>query len=75
MTNANSKDETKFSGKPDKGLTFEEFDKKALSWARKNYGNAYAKQLWENTMADIYRLDLTDDLDYYTFHEHCGIRV
>jgi hypothetical protein len=35
MTNANSKDETKFSGKPDKGFTFEEFDKKALSWARK----------------------------------------
>ena len=50
MTNGNSKDEvtTKFSGKPDKGLTFEEFDKKALSWARKNYGNLYAKQLWES---------------------------
>ena len=28
MTNANSKEEIKFSGKPDKGLTFEEFDKK-----------------------------------------------
>ena len=53
MTNANSKEETKFSGKPDKGLTFEEFDKKALSWARKNYGNTYAKQLWENTLPDI----------------------
>jgi hypothetical protein len=50
MTNANSKEETKFSGKPDKGLTFEEFDKKALSWARKSYGNTYAKQLWEDTL-------------------------
>ena len=71
MTNANSKDETKFSGKPDKGLTFEEFDKKALSWARKNYGNSYAKQLWENTLQDINILDLSEDLDYYVFHEHC----
>lgn len=72
MTNANnSKDEVKFSGKPDKGLTFEEFDKKALSWARKKYGNTYAKQLWENTMADINSLDLSEDLDYYVFHEHC----
>ena len=71
MTNANSKEETKFSGKPDKGLTFEEFDKKALSWARKNYGNTYAKQLWENTLPDINSLDLTEDLDYYVFQEHC----
>jgi hypothetical protein len=74
MTNANSKDavETKFSGKPDKGLTFEEFDKKALSWARKTYGNTYAKkQLWENTLPDINSLDLTEDLDYYVFQEHC----
>ena len=73
MTNANSKDaiETKFSGKQDKGLTFEEFDKKALSWARKNYGNTYAKQLWENTLIDINNLDLKDDYDYFVFQEHC----
>ena len=73
MTNGNSKEEvtTKFSGKPDKGLTFEEFDKKALSWARKNYGNTYAKQLWENTLPNINSLDLTEDLDYYIFQEHC----
>ena len=49
MTNANSKDviETKFSGKPGKGLTFQEFDLKVLSWARKQYGNSYAKPLWK----------------------------
>jgi hypothetical protein len=34
MTNANSKEESKFSGKPDKGPTFEEFEKKALSCGR-----------------------------------------
>ena len=55
MTIANSKEsnDTKFSGNPSKGLTFEEFDRKALSWARKQYGNAYAKPLWENTLPDI----------------------
>ena len=73
MTNANSKDviETKFSGKQDRGLTFEEFDKKALSWARKEYGNSYAKQLWEDTLPDVNNLDLKEDYDYYLFQEHC----
>ncbi len=43
---ANSKEAVvKFSGNQGKGLTFEEFDRKALSWARKQYGNAYAKPL------------------------------
>jgi hypothetical protein len=50
----------KFSGKPGKGLTFEEFDKKTLSWARKQYGNTYAKQLWENNLIDLRSLDLTE---------------
>ncbi len=68
MTNANSKEESKFSGKQDKGFTFEEFDKKVLSWARKKYGNMYAKQLWENQLQDIKNLDLTEDLDYYMFN-------
>ena len=73
MTNGQSKDvpEKMFSGKEGKGLTFEEFDKKALSWARKQYGNTYAKQLWENSLPDILSLDLTEDFDYYTFTEHC----
>ena len=73
MTNANSKEskDIKFSGTPGKGLTFEEFDKKTLSWARKQYGNSYAKQLWEDTLVNIRSLDLTDDLDYYVFQEHC----
>ena len=73
MTNAASKDisEQKFSGKEGKGLTFEEFDKKVLSWARKKYGNAYAKPLWEDTLPNINEWDLKDDLDYYKFLEHC----
>jgi hypothetical protein len=73
MTNAGSKDvsEQKFSGKEGKGLTFEEFDKKVLSWARKKYGNSYAKPLWEDTLPNINGLDLKDDLDYYNFLEHC----
>ncbi len=55
---ANSKEAViKFSGSPGKGLTFEEFDRKGLSWARKQYGNAYAKQLWENTLPNINNLD------------------
>ena len=73
MTNANSKEsvDKKFSGKPGKGLTFQEFDLKVLSWARKQYGNSYAKPLWENSLPDIYNLDLRDDLDHYVFEEHC----
>ena len=59
---SNSKEaEMKFSGHQSKGLTFEEFDRKALSWGRKQYGNAYAKPLWENTLPDINNLDLSDD--------------
>ncbi len=61
----------KFSGNPSKGLTFEEFGRKALSWARKQYGNAYAKPLWENTLPDINNLDLSEDLDHFVFEEHC----
>jgi hypothetical protein len=73
MTNGQSKDivENKFSGKPGKGPTFEEFDKKALSWGRKQYGNTYAEHLWENTLPDLRGLDLTEDLDFYMFAEHC----
>ena len=73
MTNANSKEsnDIKFSGNPGKGLTFEELDRKALSWARKQYGNAYAKPLWENTLPDLLSLDLKEDLDNYVFEEHC----
>ncbi len=56
-----------FSGKSGKGLTFEEFDNKVLSWARKQYGHVYAKQLWEDTLVDLRSLDLTDDLDYYGY--------
>ena len=72
MTNANSKEETKFSGKAGKGLTFEEFDKKALSWGQKQYGNVYAKKLWEDdTLLNLNDLDLMDDLGFYEFEEHC----
>ena len=73
MTNANSKESTdkKFSGKASKELTFEEFDLKVLSWGRIQYGNMYAKLLWENNLPDIYNLDLSDDLENYVFEEHC----
>ena len=69
---SNSKEaDVKFSGNQSKGLTVEEFDRKALSWARRQYGNAYAKPLWENTLPDINNLDLSDDLDNFVFEEHC----
>ncbi len=73
MTNFNSKEtvEAKFSGKETKGLTFEEFDKKALSWTRRKMSNSYAKQLWEETLPDLSDLDLKEDFDYYVFQEHC----
>ena len=73
MTNANSKEsnDKKFSGKAGKGLTFEEFDLKVLSWGRKQYGNSYAKPLWENNLPDINSLDLWEDLDNFVFEEHC----
>ena len=71
MANNKESVDKKFSGKPGKGLTFQEFDLKVLSWARKQYGNSYAKPLWENSLPDILNLDLTDDLDSYVFEEHC----
>ena len=57
--------------KQGKGLLLKKFDKKALSWGRKQYGNVYAKKLWENTLPNSNVLDLTDDLDFYVFEEHC----
>ena len=75
MTNANSKEsvtvDKKFSGKPGKGLTFEEFDLMVLSWGRKQYGESYAKPLWQDKLPDINCLDLVDDLENFVFEEHC----
>ena len=68
-------DETKaltvmYSGKLD-GLTFEKFDDLVIRWGRKRWGDKYATALWQNDMVMVGDLDLSDDLDWYTFEAHC----
>ena len=63
--------ELKFTGK-DNGMTFERFDDMVISWGRLKYGEKYAKALWRNELVDLNTLDLKDELDKYTFEEHCS---
>ncbi len=60
----------KYSGKID-GLTFEKFDDLVIRWGRKRWGDKYATVIWQNELIKVGELDLTDDLDWYTFEEHC----
>ena len=60
----------KYSGKLD-GLTFEKFDDLVIRWGRKRWGDKYATALWQNEMIKVGDLDLSDDLDWYTFEAHC----
>ena len=62
----------KFTGKDD-GLTFDKFDEKVISWGRLKYGERYATALWRNELVDLNSLDLKDELDQYTFDEHCSM--
>ncbi len=62
----------KFTGKDD-GLTFDKFDEKVISWGRLKYGERYATALWRNELVDLNILDLKDELDQYTFDEHCSM--
>jgi hypothetical protein len=61
-----------FSGKAS-GLSFDKFDEKVLSWGRKKFGEKYAKALWRNTLVNISDLNLEDELDKFTFEEHCQV--
>ena len=60
----------KYSGKLD-GLTFEKFDDLVIRWGRKRWGDKYATALWQNEMVKVGDLDLSDDLDWYSFEAHC----
>jgi hypothetical protein len=61
-----------FSGKAT-GLPFDKFDEKVLSWGRKKFGEKYAKGLWRNTLVSLSELNLEDELDKFTFDEHCQV--
>ena len=61
-----------FSGKAT-GLSFDKFDEKVLSWGRKKFGEKYAKGLWRNTLVSLSELNLEDELDKFTFDEHCQV--
>ena len=61
-----------FTGKAS-GLSFDKFDEKVLSWGRKKFGEKYAKALWRNTLVNISDLNLEDELDKFTFEEHCQV--
>ena len=61
-----------FSGKAS-GLSFDKFDEKVLSWGRKKFGEKYAKALWRNTLVNISDLNLEDELDKFSFEEHCQV--
>ena len=70
MTNNATKVEVTYSGKMD-GLTFEKFDDLMIRWGRKKWGDKYANALWQDELVKVGDLDLTDELDYYTFETHC----
>jgi hypothetical protein len=70
ITNNATKVEVTYSGKMN-GLTFEKFDDLVVRWGRKKWVTEYANALWQNELIKIGDLDLTDDLDYYTFETHC----
>jgi hypothetical protein len=70
MTNNATKVEVTYSGKMD-GLTFEKFDDLVVRWGRKKWGDKYATALWQDELLKVGDLDLTDELDYYTFETHC----
>ena len=59
-----------YSGKKE-GLTFEKFDDLVVRWGRKKWGDKYANALWQDELIKVSDLDLTDELDYYTFETHC----
>ena len=63
--------EKKFTGKG-KGLTWEEFEQKVLSWLRKEMGDKFGRRLWEDTLLDLLPIDLDDELGKFTFDEHCA---
>jgi hypothetical protein len=63
---------TLFSGKASV-LSFDKFDENFLSWGRKKFGEKYAKVLWRNTLVNISDLNLEDELDKFTFEEHCVV--
>ncbi len=48
-----------------------------LRWCRKefgdNYNYNYAKGLWRDELENIDDLDLTDDMDNFTFELHCTV--
>ena len=75
MTNDEEKerDAKKFTGKDDKGLTWEAFNKKVVSWCREKYGTRYGLALWKEELLDIHGLDLNDDEDLFDFHSHVTI--
>jgi hypothetical protein len=64
------KDGKKFTGKDDKGLTWEAFNKKVVSWCREKYGAKYGNALWKEELLDLHDLKLTDDEDFFDFVSH-----
>jgi hypothetical protein len=70
MTKTEAKVDISYSGKQD-GLTFEKFDDLVVRWGRKKWGDKYATALWQDDLIKVGDLDLTDDLDYYTFDTQC----
>ena len=60
----------KFTGKDDKGLTWEAFNKKVVGWCREKYGNKYGSALCKEELADLHDLDLEDEMDLFEFHAH-----
>ncbi len=63
-------DDKKFHSEASEGLSHAEFDRKVQSWTMKNYGVKYGKMLWEDTLVDLNKLDLLEELDNFTFEGH-----
>ena len=60
----------KFTGKDDKGLTWEAFSKKVVSWCREKYGSKYGTALWKEELAELHDLNLDQEDDFFEYHRH-----
>ena len=58
------------TGDPE-GLTWDEFERRVMTWAQPKYGATYARGLWCNQLPDISWLDLKVEEDFNTFKVEC----
>ena len=66
-------EEKKFSGELGVGCSHTEFDRTVVSYVLEDYGGAWAKQFWEDTLQDISSVDMSNPEQEYDFQRHCHL--